>query len=128
MRKIGCIIVLGVACLATGCAGNVKPNGKIVKGGQPFALGEKTGVFVLAFIPTSGDTSKMYNATTKHDGTFTIVGPENKGIPPGKYKVQLQAMDPYPSKDILGGKYAQGASSPLEVDVGKGEVIVDVGK
>jgi len=128
MRKIGSICVLIVAFVAAGCAGKVKPNGKILKGGQPLTVGEK-GVIGLAFFSTTDDPPKMYNATTKPDGTFTIVGPENKGIPPGKYKVQLTVQDPYTgpgSVEKFGGKYATAANSPLTVDVGKGEVIVNV--
>jgi len=129
MRKIGFLFALLAAVLLTGCGpSKVKPKGKIVQGGQPVTVSDK-GVIVLSFVPTAGDAT-AYNATTERDGTFTIVGPEGKGIPTGKYKVQVQAMDPYApggGTDKLGGKFAPGQSK-LEVEVGRGEVVVDVGK
>jgi len=119
-------LLLVGACLAGGCSGKSKVNGKIVKGGEPFTVSDK-GVFVLSFVAESGD-STVYNATTKPDGTFTIVGPEGKGIPAGKYKVNLTAMDPYPTTDKLEGKYGPKAKTPLVVEIGKGDVVIDVGK
>ena len=126
MRNSLCSLLLVAVCLVCGCSGKAKVNGKIVKGGEPFTVSEKGGVFVLSFTPESGDKT-TYNATTKPDGTFTILGPEGKGIPPGKYVVNLTAMDPYPTTDKLAGKYAPGQSK-LVVEIGKGEVVIDVGK
>jgi hypothetical protein len=126
MRTFICSLLLVAACLACGCSSKKQVNGKIVKGGQPFTVGEK-GVFVLSFVPEGGTDKTVYNANTKPDGTFTIVGPENKGIPSGKYKVHLTAMDPYPTTDKLAGKYAPGKST-LVVDVGSGELVIDVDK
>ena len=122
-----CSLLLSLACLlASGCSGKIQVKGKIVKEGQPFTLGEK-GVFVLNFVSADGSDKTVYNATTKPDGTFTILGPEGKGIPPGKYTVNLTAMDPYPTTDKLNGKYAPGKST-MTVEVGKGELVIDVGK
>lgn len=126
MRTTIFTLSLAVAVLSVGCAGRKQVNGKIVKGGAPYTLSEK-GVFVLSFLAEGGSDQTSYNATTKSDGTFVIVGPENKGIPSGKYKVQLTAMDPYPKTDKLGGKYAPGKST-LVVEVGKGDLVIDVGK
>jgi hypothetical protein len=107
-------------------AGKSKVNGKIVKGGEPFTLSNK-GIFVLSFVAEGGSDKTTYKATTKPDGTFTILGPKGKGIPAGKYVVNLTAMDPYPTTDKLGGKYAPGQSK-LVVEVGKGDLIIEVGK
>jgi hypothetical protein len=129
MRNFLCTLLLEAACLACGCSGARQVNGKIVKGGAPFTLSDK-GVFVLSFVSEAGTDKMVYPATTKPDGTFTITGPQNKGIPAGKYKVQLTAQDPYggpDSVDKLGGKYAPGKST-LVVDVGSGELTIDVGK
>jgi len=128
MRNFICGVLLVAACLAGGCSGSKQVNGKITQGGQPMTLSDK-GMFILSFNPENA-TAPTYNATTKPDGTFTIVGPENKGIPPGKYKVNLQAMDPYsPSggTDKLGGKYVPGKST-LVVEIGKGDLVIDVPK
>jgi len=120
------LLLLLLLALAGGCTSRAKVNGKIVKGGQPLTVSEK-GVIVLSFVAAEGEDKTIYNATTKPDGTFTILGPEGKGIPSGKYKVNLTAMDPYPTNDVLGGKYAPNKST-LVVDIGKGELVIDVSK
>jgi hypothetical protein len=124
MRTLICSLLLAACCLACGCSGRSQVKGKIVKDGQPYTLSEK-GVFVLSFSSEGGSDKTVYNATTKPDGTFTILGPESKGVPPGKYKVNLTAMDPYPTTDKLGGKYGPGQSQ-LVVEVGKGDLVIDV--
>jgi len=131
MRAIFCSVIL-VACFAIGCGGasRKKVDGKIVKDGQPFTVSDK-GVFVLSFVPENDTGVASYNATTKPDGTFTIVGPEGKGIPAGKYKVHLQAMDPYQpggGTDKLAHKFAPGAPNPKIVEIGSGELVIDVAK
>lgn len=120
------VLVIGLGLIAGCGASKSKIKGKIVKGGQAFSLTDK-GVFVLSFVPESGGTT-TFNATTKTDGTFEVVGPDGKGIPKGKYKVQLTAMDPYPQKDLLNGRYAPNAPNPMIIEVGAGELVVDVGK
>lgn len=136
MRTFICSLLIVTACLACGCSGKKQVKGKITKGGQPFTLSDK-GQFVLSFISEGGTDKTTYNATVKTDGTFTIVGPENKGIPPGKYKVNLTAQDPYspprdqssgakgPPNDKLEGKFAPGKST-LVVEVGSGDLEIKV--
>jgi len=132
MRMSFLSFALLCACLA-GCGGSKhKVQGKIVKGGQPYGLSEK-GVFQLSFVPAEGKTTQIYNATVNSkDGTFEIVGPDGKGIPAGKYKVQLVAMDPYgggaSGTDKLKGKYAPNSKDAPVVDIGSGELVIDVGK
>jgi len=131
LRRLLLLLVVPALLLAGGCgAPKVKPNGKVVRGGQPFTLSEN-GVFIINFTPEENDPAKpqMYNADAKPDGTFTIVGPEGKGIPPGKYKANVQAMDPYAKQnDLLKGKFAPG-KSPLVVEIkDASEVVLDVGK
>jgi hypothetical protein len=128
LRTITSFGILGVILpLFLGCGpGVVQPNGKIVKGGQPVKVSDK-GVIVLNFVPAEGGKEgASYSADTKPDGTFKIIGSDGKGIPPGKYKVAVQLFDPYPSNDLLKGKYAMGKTE-LTVDVGKEDVVIDVG-
>jgi len=128
-RLLSTVLLLLAVCLISGCGGRKQVKGKIVSGGQPVTVSEK-GRIILSFVSEGGSDTTVYNADTKNDGTFTIIGPENKGIPPGKYKVQVQALDPYSSSggtDKFGGKYAPGKST-LVVDVGSGELTIDVGK
>jgi len=50
------------------------------------------------------------------DGTFVILGRENKGVPPGKYRVEVLQYDPYP-QDALKGKFSR-ENSPIEIEIG----------
>jgi len=122
------LLSVSLVCLSGCGAANVKPSGKVVKGGEPFVLGEK-GMFVMSLIPES-DAKTNYAVETKPDGTFTVVGPARNGVPPGKYKVAVEAMDPYDKKvDKLGGKFTAAKTSLLvEVKGEKDALVVDVGK
>jgi hypothetical protein len=121
-----CLILL---LSVVGCGpSKSRKTGKIVRGGEPIQLSDK-GVFIISFY--AEDDTKGANpiaASPKKDGTFEVVGTDGKGIAPGKYLVAVQAMDPYDQqKDLLGGKYAPGQTNKI-VEVGAGEIIVDVGK
>jgi hypothetical protein len=131
-NTIGSFVVL-LAILSAGCGdGRRQVSGKLLRGGQPLTVTPEKGMIALGFIPADDkDGNQLFNATTKPDGTFTIIGPASKGIPPGKYRIKLTVMDPYTgpaSKDILGNRFAKGDNSSLIVEVGAGEVVVDVPK
>jgi hypothetical protein len=126
-RGLALLLVVGLGLTVAGCGGKRKVRGKVVQNGQPMQLSEK-GVFVISFIAASDTAGKNPEPTKpNNDGTFEVVGRDGKGIAPGKYKVAVEACDPYPGNDKLGGKFTP-AKTTLQVDVGKGEVIVDVGK
>jgi hypothetical protein len=126
LASVGLLLAL---CLLSGCGGKSKVSGKVVKGGQPFTLSDK-GVFVISFVAENDkEGAKPYATETKPDGTFVIVGRDGKGIAAGKYKVSVEAFDPYGgpnSTDKLGGKYTKANAIPVEV--GKGDIVLDVGK
>lgn len=124
----GALLLSSSVVALSGCGGGkVKASGKVVQNGQPIQMSDK-GVMQLAFIEEKDtEGARPHGTTWKPDGTFVITGVEGKGVPPGKYRVSLSIIDPYPGEDKFGGKF-QGPKSPLVVDVGKGEVIVDVGK
>lgn len=126
----GCGLLLLVLSLGTGgCGGGlVKPSGKILKDGQPFTLSDK-GMFIVTLLAEGG--GKFYPADTKRDGTFVISG---AGMPSGKYKIAIEAMDPYPGldpknkgKDLLGGRFNQ-INTPILRDITSSEIQIDVGK
>jgi hypothetical protein len=127
---LGALLVL---CLSSvGCGTSlVKPNGKLVKGGKPFALSDK-GVFNVAFYKESdkaGATAYPAEMKPPHGPSFELVGKERKGVPPGKYRVSVEARDPYSADapDMLGGQYsAQNSTLIVDVTSSDKEVIVDL--
>jgi hypothetical protein len=112
--------------LLVGCGKGVVVKGKVTDNGQPLTVSDK-GVLTIAF--HADDTTKaVYPADVKKDGTFEVPGPEKKGVPPGKYHIVIQQMDPYPKTDKLKGKFAPGKTAIVrEVAPGK-EIDIDVSK
>jgi len=119
--------MLGILAIAGCSGGQVKPKGQLLKDGQPFTLG-KMGVFTMSLVP-EGDTTGVLHAVSVDSatGAFEVNGQEGKGVLPGKYKVVLEAFDPYPGKDLLKHKYSW-AKTNLVVDVTVDDIKVDVGK
>lgn len=120
---------LGLTLFLGGCGGsNLKPAGKVLKGGKPFTLSEK-GVFVIGLIEEKDEKrGNPHPVDTKTDGTFKVVGREGKGIAPGRYYVAVEAFDPYPGNDLLKGAH-QPSKTKLTVEVkGSDELVIDVGK
>ncbi len=125
MRAI-CVFLFGAVVMAAGCggAGGVTANGKVVKGGAPFAVpaGE-----TVAITLTADDGKTTYNTFAAADGTFTVQKPSGAPIPAGKYKVSYvhsATPDPYTKK--AGFKFAKDVpegwdlttSTPLTIDLG----------
>ena len=123
------IVIVGLTLLlplTLGCGGGpTKPRGRLLMNGQPVTLSDK-GVLQVAFIPEPS-TGTSYPALVKPDGTFEVPGVDKKGIPPGKYKVSVRLIDPYPTTDKLGGKYAQDKTTIIKQIPGD-DLTIDVGK
>jgi hypothetical protein len=66
-------------------------------------------------------------AIVKPDGTFSVPGPSGRGIPAGKYRVEITWQDPFPmGADKLEGKFGK-ENSPVLVDIPSREDIdIDV--
>ncbi len=120
---------LGVACLLlVGCGGGgVTPSGKLTKGGAPLKVSEK-GMVQVHLLPAEGQVQTVYTAQVAADGSFTVKGADGKPIPAGKYKIGVVAMDPYPTHDLLKGKFDDKkttivrdvkAGQPLDIDLDK---------
>lgn len=117
---------LTLSLLVSGCGGGVKPRGKVTNEGKPLTVSDK-GLFVMSFI-LDGNSGKAYEVDTKRDGTFTVPGPDGHGIPPGKYRISVEQFDPYPTTDLLMGKF-KGPKSPIVRDVsGSGSLDIDLSK
>ncbi len=115
--------------LAAGCgASRVKVAGTIDRGGKPLQVGKQGMVRVIFHPLLDGEsgTKTTYPGLVKEDGTFEVLGQGGKGIPPGKYRVEVHQWDPYPKVDKLQGKFGP-ASSPIEVNVtGQNEIHLDL--
>ncbi|MCI0379068.1 MAG: hypothetical protein L0215_15780 [Gemmataceae bacterium] len=119
-------LLLGVA----GCGESVvKATGKVVKGGKAFQLSPK-GMFAITFYRDADKEGKEpFPADSKPDGTFEVLGKSRTGIPTGKYRISLQAFDPYPGEDLLKNQFTGAASTTLSTTVnGKDEIILELGK
>jgi hypothetical protein len=84
-------LLLGLLLLLPGCgpAKGAKFEGTIVKGGQPFSLPEGATLH-LGFRGKGlkgGDAT--FPADVSPNGSFVVNGPNGKGIPPGKYVLNL---------------------------------------
>jgi hypothetical protein len=120
------IVLIGLCTL--GCSGpsTIKANGRVLKGGTPFKLGEGEGlrIFFVPLEPT-GPGYDSYAAEFHKDGTFQVKGKDGRGLPPGKYRVTLQLMKN--KEDQFAGRF-MGEKSPFlcEVRNASDEVVVDL--
>jgi len=130
MRTILSFLTLATLLFVTvGCGPTKsKAQGKLVQNGQPLTVSDKGVITLRFFAEDDKENAKPYPANTKPDGTFTVTGLDGQGIPPGKYRVSVEAQDPYPGHDKLKAKYTPSMTQ-LTAELGKGgEVVIDVGK
>jgi hypothetical protein len=140
---VGCVFCLG-ALAASGCGGgSAKPHGKVVMNGEPYkpVAGQ---LLQISFIG-DGTPSISTVAQVNPDGTFTVPGPTDNGIPPGKYHITASTMASggpggtaggttnvaAPSGgDQFQGKYRDASKTPLTVDItsANSDIIIDLGK
>jgi hypothetical protein len=111
------LILLGVLLpLLGGCArvGHVK--GHVVEDGKPYT---PTDEMVALTFSRVEPTTLSVSASVQKDGTFIVYGPNNEGLPPGKYKVGYFS-------DIEGGRRKRikdltPEKSSLELDLSAGD-------
>lgn len=101
-------LLASAALLAlVGCGGDdirLATTGRVVKGGAPFTVPADDFVRVT-FFPMAADggspTTSYAGEYNNADGTFKAVGPDLRGIPPGKYRVGI--AHERKRKDLLKG-------------------------
>ena len=130
-RALFIVFAFLLAATASGCGKkNVRVTGRISKSGQPIKISDK-GRIQLFFmqLDDQGTPINSYVATVQPDGSFEVTGDPGRGMPPGKYKITVEAPDPYPAgKDLLGGRFKLNGS-PWTRDVKDGAHIeLDVDK
>src|SRR5262245_14135451 len=115
VRSIRYILIVALGLLvSSGCGGDgrLTTRGRIVKGGTPFTVPEGEHVRVT-FFPVTADNKpplNTYIATySRADGTFRASGPDEKGVPPGKYRIAVEHERK--RKDLLKGAF-DGDRSP----------------
>jgi hypothetical protein len=129
--KLGCVVVLACVGLA-GCGGDVRLNtkGRIVKSGQPYTVPADDHVRVTFYqLTADGATGKnSYIATFNNaDGTFRAVGPDGRGIPPGKYQVCVEHL--HKRSDLFRGAFNNDATPfVFDVDSKTPELVIDLDK
>jgi hypothetical protein len=148
------LLCAGVCCLAAGCGGKgkvYKVMGTLTKGGGPLQTSpagttvppgtEETALGIEMYfypydkgqrpqLPDQLDVKATpidpYSATVQPNGDFTVLGPDGKGIPAGRYLVVVRQQDLKPGespfgpgaadKDKLRGAFNE-ANSPIVVEV-----------
>jgi hypothetical protein len=108
--------------------GRLNVKGRIVKGGAPYTVSEDDTVRVT-FFPVTADGSPPKNtylaAFDPNKGTFRAVGPDGKGVPPGKYRIAVE----HQGQRRGGFKVAfDGDRSPFvfDVDASTKELLIDL--
>lgn len=116
-----------IVCLAQGCNNGPKTvtaKGTVLRNGQPLPL-SKTGVVQVTLIPDVGPDQQYtpYVGRCDTTGKFEVLQ-----VPPGKYKVGIEQLDPTPQDDKLRGQFAyDNAKYKREVD-GKKPIEIDLAK
>lgn len=127
-----------VMVVAVGCSNKEGPklSGRIVANGQPFQI-EDPGEFHINFLSTKGAGPERARllARANTDGTFTVNGATDRGVPPGEYKIILVAEGKYvpgkgPVNPLGKGSPFSEENTPLRYTVKEGvnEVTIDVVK
>ncbi len=148
------LLALAPAALGCGASSGVSVQGKVTKAGAKYAVPADQNLYLTLYLtePTrDGDRTiprgQSYTALFKaEDATFSVPGPDGRGIPPGKYTVTVaqkykrEAVDKKNEKldrnkklferdtDTFSGRYEEHRS-PFVFDVdGKTELTVDLDK
>ncbi len=123
---------------AAGCGGvaGPKPQGKVLFNGEPYRL-DSGETLQMTFIG-EGEPGKQISAGAgvNPDGTFTVSGPANAGIPLGKYHITVQSTKYGPGgpsarmADKFQGRYSNAAQTQLtcEITSANQPIIIDLGK
>jgi hypothetical protein len=117
------VVLLGLGGCDSGPR-TVTATGSVLRGGQPLPL-SKTGVVQVTLIPDVGPDEQY----TPYVGRCDVAGKfEVLEVPPGRYKIGIEQLDPTPQDDKLRGQYAYAnAKYKREVD-GKAPIVIDLAK
>lgn len=103
---------------------NVTVTGRIVRGGQPLAVGPN-GYVQVTLRPDVGPDEQFTEkiGRCEADGQFTI-----DDVPPGRYRVGINQYDPTPQTDKLNWAYMPDKSKIIREIDGKAPLSIDLAK
>lgn len=128
LRTVLPVMIIGMLAMGCGDSSHIKAKGRIMKGGQPFLAPEGSG-FRVFFVPLDAPEGNHFDSFAAEynpeNGSFLVQGKDGKGLPRGKYRVDLQLMKS--KEDLLGGKLL-GKKSPyvLEVKGSSDDLVIDL--
>src|SRR5689334_15654468 len=108
--------LLPLLLLLAGCSSSptepaVEVRGRLTNGAEPLTVQGRevgTGLIELKFLPLAADGKLgpgFFQASVAADGTYRVPGRQDRGIPPGKYRIVIRQWEPYPQTDKLGGRF-----------------------
>ena len=131
------VLSLSAALLLAGSAGKpaIKVRGRLLENGRPLIVstihlppGDK-GIQVSFYPLREGDLpGDPYQAVVSPgDGSFEVLGPSGRGIPPGRYRVTIRVGVPGRGDHLKDAFNIENTPIVREVS-GDKEVVIDVGK
>jgi hypothetical protein len=126
------VLLVVLAWILPGCQGNtVRVSGRLERDGKPYTAkleGREPETFAVDFVGVVDGARRVYAATLKADGTFTVSGPDKSGIPRGQYRITvLHSGFLGAGGDRFKGRFA-AESTPLVVDIDRNcTLVIDVG-
>ena len=130
MNKLLAVLLALTLRLAGGCGGDKKVNavGRVLKGGKPFTVPEDDFVRVqfVPFTEAGVNPKTCYIAEYNNsEGTFKALGPDLRGVPPGKYRVTIAHEKG--RKDVFKGQYDMPKTPfVFDIDAKTPEIVIDL--
>lgn len=121
---------LALALLASGCGSSntARVSGTLTKDGQPLQVTDGQWC-IMNLYPVDLDPSKFppFAANVSKDGKFEVPGVENRGIPPGKYRVAVELVNHKDrGKDLLNNAFTSTKSPIIREITGSTSLAVDL--
>jgi hypothetical protein len=136
-RVVAGLAVALLGGLSAGCGGGdgvrgVPVKGTVVVNGKPLQLKGSEQLAISLVRLDGGQSVAATGSYNPGDGSFTVAGPTNRGIPEGKYRITVSTNDygPRSQGDRFRGLFGAN-NSPLVVTLNSDNadrLVVDVGR